>query len=152
MNVKEIVISKEEYLSAWLSKQGHNQTVITKTLRKLEKSSAIGGATQLYDANRKVYEDLRYGIKIEPEAGEHHETVWLIDWKNPENNHFAVAEEVTFRGDTNTKRPDIVIYVNGIALGVIELKRSTRAVAHGIRQNLDNQKKFSFKNSSAQFN
>ena len=83
---------------------------------------------------------MRYGIKIRPEAGEHHETVWLIDWKNPENNHFAVAEELRL-GNTNTKRPDIVIiYVIGIALGVIELKRSTRAVAHGIRQNLDNQK------------
>ncbi len=40
----------------------------------------------------------------------------------------------------NTKRPDIVIYVNGIALGVLELKRSTVSVSEGIRQNLDNQK------------
>jgi len=38
------------------------------------------------------------------------------------------------------KRPDIVIYVNGIALGVIELKRSTVSISEGIRQNLDNQK------------
>ena len=41
----------------------------------------------------------------------------------------------------NSKRPDVVIYVNGIALGVLELKRSTVSVAEGIRQNLDNQKK-----------
>ena len=41
----------------------------------------------------------------------------------------------------NGKRPDIVLYVNGIALGVLELKRSTVSVAEGIRQNLDNQKK-----------
>ena len=40
----------------------------------------------------------------------------------------------------NTKRPDLVLYVNGIALGVLELKRSTVAVSEGIRQNLDNQK------------
>ena len=39
------------------------------------------------------------------------------------------------------KRPDVVLYVNGIALGVLELKRSTVSVAEGIRQNLDNQKK-----------
>ena len=67
-------------------------------------------------------------------------TVWLIDWDNPENNDFAVAEEVTVAGP-NTKRPDVVLYVNGIALGVLELKRSTVAVAEGIRQNLDNQKR-----------
>ena len=44
------------------------------------------------------------------------------------------------RGE-NTKRPDLVLYVNGIALGVLELKRSTVSVSEGIRQNLDSQKK-----------
>ena len=76
--------------------------------------------------------------------GENTETVWLIDWKHPENNHFAIAEEVTVAGadaKAHAKRPDVVLYVNGIALGVLELKRSTVSVAEGIRQNLDNQKK-----------
>ncbi|MGO9544424.1 MAG: type I restriction endonuclease subunit R [Rhodomicrobium sp.] len=94
--------------------------------------------------NQSVYELLRYGVKVAPAAGENHETVWLIDWKNPEANHFAIAEEVTVKGfdaKAATKRPDIVLYVNGIALGVLELKRSTASVAAGIRQNLDNQKK-----------
>ena len=63
-----------------------------------------------------------------------------IDWKNPAANHFAIAEEVTVTGK-NTKRPDIVLYVNGIAIGVLELKRSTVSVAQGVRQNLDSQKK-----------
>ena len=71
--------------------------------------------------------------------GEQHQTVWLIDWENPANNHFGIAEEVTVVGE-NTKRPDIVLYVNGIALGVLELKRSTVLVSEGIRQNLDNQR------------
>jgi type I restriction enzyme R subunit len=66
--------------------------------------------------------------------------VWLIDWKNPEANDFAIAEEVSIKGE-NKKCPDIVLYVNGIALGVIELKRSSVSVSEGIRQNLDNQKK-----------
>ena len=65
---------------------------------------------------------------------------------NPETNHFGIAEEVTVspalrRVKAYGKRPDIVLYVNGIALGVLELKRSTVSVAEGIRQNLDNQKK-----------
>ena len=45
---------------------------------------------------------------------------WLIDWHNIEANDFAIAEEVYIAGE-NKKRPDIVLYVNGIALGVIEL-------------------------------
>lgn len=50
------------------------------------------------------------------------ETVHFIDWENPDKNHFAIAEEVTIRGE-KTKRPDIVLYINGIAIGVLELKR-----------------------------
>nr|WP_322941881.1 type I restriction endonuclease [Pseudomonas sp. s4] len=75
----------------------------------------------MYDRNRAVYELLRYGVKIKPEVGENTQTVWLIDWKHPEHNHFAIAEELTVKGadaKANTKRPDIVLYVNGIALGV----------------------------------
>ncbi|HEY9711895.1 MAG TPA: HsdR family type I site-specific deoxyribonuclease, partial [Chroococcales cyanobacterium] len=67
-------------------------------------------------------------------------TVWLIDWKQPLKNDFAVAEEVTIKG-AKTKRPDVVLYVNGIALGVLELKRSINSVGEGIRQNRLNQRK-----------
>ncbi|RUO93224.1 type I restriction endonuclease subunit R [Corallococcus sp. AB018] len=98
----------------------------------------------LYDRNRAVYELLRYGVKVKADAGALTETVWLIDWKYPERNRFAIAEEVTVKPadpKAQGKRPDIVLYVNGIALGVLELKRSTVSVAEGIRQNLDNQKK-----------
>ena len=131
---------EREYLSDWLAGQGHDASIIGKVLSELEKSAAIGGSTTLYGANRDVYEKLRYGVKVQPDIGENNITVWLIDWDNPGNNHFAFAEEVTVAGE-NTKRPDIVLYVNGIAMGVLELKRSTVSVAEGIRQNLDNQKK-----------
>jgi len=63
-------------------------------------------------------------VKVKPEVGEQTITVWLIDWANPDHDEFAIAEEVTVAGE-NTKRPDIVLYVNGIALGVLELKHST---------------------------
>lgn len=106
----------------------------------------VAGNTSLslYDRNRAVYELLRYGVKVKADVGAQTETVWLIDWKNPAKNRFAIAEEVTVKPadpKAHGKRPDIVLYVNGIALGVLELKRSTVSVAEGIRQNLDNQKK-----------
>ena len=93
----------------------------------------------LYEANKEVYHLLRYGVTVREEIGQPKETVWLIDWKNPESNQFAVAEEVTVQGK-HIKRPDVVMYVNGIALGIIELKRTKVAVEQAIRQNLDNQK------------
>jgi type I restriction enzyme, R subunit len=93
----------------------------------------------LYFANMAVYQLLRYGVQVKEDAGENFQTVQLIDWAHPTANHFGLAEEVTVV-DKATKRPDLVLYVNGIALGVIELKRSKVWVAEGIRQNLDNQK------------
>ena len=131
---------EEELLTGWLTRRGHSLQIIGKVLHELGKAKAIGGSKTLYDANREVYGLLRYGVKVRPDAGEQHTTVWLVDWENPEKNDFAVAEEVTIAGE-NTKRPDIVLYVNGIAIGVLELKRSTVSVSEGIRQNLDNQKK-----------
>ncbi|MCK4840377.1 MAG: restriction endonuclease subunit R, partial [Methylococcales bacterium] len=129
-----------EILTAWLRKQGVNDTLIIKALRQLDIESALGEGKKLYYANKEVYRLLRYGIKDKEGAGQQKQTIWLIDWTNPENNDFAIAEEVSVKGE-NKKRPDIVLYVNGIALGVIELKRSSVSIGEGIRQNLDNQKK-----------
>ena len=131
---------EETLLTDWLKRQGHGDKIIDKALFELNKAAALGGSKTLYDANREVYSLLRYGVKVRPDVGEQNVTVWLIDWKNPGNNDFAIAEEVTVTGE-NTKRPDLVLYVNSIALGVLELKRSTVSVTEGIRQNLDSQKK-----------
>jgi len=88
---------------------------------------------------------LRYGVKVKPDVGENNVTVWSGGLEaSGEKRFLPIAEEVTVAAadaKTHEKRPDVVIYVNGIALGVLELKRSTVSVAEGIRQNLDNQKK-----------
>lgn len=131
---------EEARLTDWLRRQGHSDKLITMALFELGKAAALGGSKTLYDANREVHGLLRYGVKVKPEVGKQTVTVWLIDWENRATNDFAVAEEVTVYG-VYTKRPDIVLYVNGIALGVLELKRSTVSVSEGIRQNLDSQKK-----------
>ncbi len=129
---------EEGYLRPFLKRQGYSETLITRALYELNKIA--GDQTKsLYDNNKEVYGLLRYGVKVKEEAGENTSTVWLIDWKNPGKNDFGVAEEVTVSGK-HDKRPDVVLYVNGIALGVLELKRSTVSVSEGIRQNLDNQK------------
>ncbi|MBD2214098.1 type I restriction endonuclease subunit R [Nostoc linckia FACHB-104] len=128
-----------EILTAFLrDKQGYSNSLITKALYELNKVAG-DQSKSLYDINKQVYSLLRYGVNVKEEVGDNTQTVWLIDWEEPLENDFAIAEEVTVKGE-NTKRPDIVIYINGIALGVLELKRSTVSVSEGIRQNLDNQK------------
>jgi len=130
---------EEKYLNQYLINQGYSDTLIKKALYELNKVAGDQNSS-LYDINKEIYSLLRYGVKVRPEVGVNTETVMLIDWDNPMKNNFSIAEEVTVKGE-NDKRPDVVLYVNGIAMGVLELKRSTRAVSEGIRQNLDNQKK-----------
>jgi len=125
-------------LTAWLIKKGYSQNLIGKALYEFGKAAG-DQSRSLYDVNKEVYSMLRYGVTVQPDIGHNKKTVWLIDWNNPLENDFAIAEEVTIIG-VHKKRPDIVLYVNGIALGVLELKRSTVSISEGIRQNLDNQK------------
>lgn len=134
---------REGDLETNLFKRGVDQDLIAKAVHQIKKEAG-DTSKSLYDRNREVYSLLRYGVKIKPGISENTVTVWPIDWKTPKANDFAIAWEVTVddpEGKAYTKRPDLVLYVNGIALGIIELKRSTVSVSEGIRQNLDNQKK-----------
>ncbi len=128
-----------ELLAQNLRARGYDENLINKAIDKLKSDASLGGGRDLYEANQDVYSLLRYGIKVKPGIGEQTETVWLVDWKNPDANHFAIAEEVTVLGE-HTKRPDVVLYVNGIAIVTLELKRSKVAVSEGIRQSIGNQK------------
>ena len=130
---------EEELLTHWLSSRGDDDEIIRKVLHELRRTSALGSSRPLVEANQAVYEQLQYGVNVQPNTGEHRTTIKLIDWDYPLNNDFGIAEEVTLKGE-NTKRPDIVLYINGIAIGVLELKRSTVSVSEGIRQNLTNQR------------
>jgi type I restriction enzyme R subunit len=129
---------EETILKTHLLQKGYSEVLAQKAVDEVVKT-AKNLSNGLYDANKEVYRLLRYGVTVREEMGQPKETVWLIDWRDLKNNDFAIAEEVTVQGK-HIKRPDIVIYVNGIALGVIELKRSKIGVEEGIRQNLDNQK------------
>ena len=77
-------------------------------------------------------------MSVQIAAGQAHETVYVVDWERPEKNDFALAEEVTLKGGYE-RRPDIVLYLNGLAVGVIELKRSSVEIGDGVRQLITNQ-------------
>ena len=133
---------KEELLQKNLQERGYGQDVISKAIRTL--LTKVGNqADSLYQVNEEVYSLLRYGCQgVKDEHGKHI-TVHYIDWTDTEKNDFYVAEEVTvLRYDNRTtKRPDLVLYVNGIAVAMFELKRSSVSIGEGIRQMLTNQQK-----------
>jgi type I restriction enzyme R subunit len=128
-----------ELATAYLEKAGYGAAHIKRALERLRRE-AENPNRSLYDNNKAVYNLLRYGVAVQVAAGQNHETVQFINWNEPEKNDFALAEEVTLYGNRE-RRPDLVIYVNGIAVGVLELKRSTVSIGDGIRQNISNQRK-----------
>jgi len=122
-----------------LRSRGYDDEIAGKAVQLLLTKASLGAGQSLYDHNHDVYNLLRYGAKVKRGVADNYETVGLIDWDYQEANSFMLAEEVSISGE-HDKRPDLVLFINGIALAVIELKRSRVSVSEGIRQNLGNQK------------
>lgn len=130
---------EQEILKQNLLKRGYSDTLANKAVKEVY-DLANTNAGGLYQRNKEMYSLLRYGVKARPELGENFETIFPIDWENWQNNEFGIAEEVTLAKGQNVRRPDIVLYVNGIALGVLELKRGTTDISESVRQSISNQK------------
>jgi type I restriction enzyme R subunit len=126
----------EEHLASFLTRSGYSEAHISRAVEILNRTANSSGS--LYERNQAVYKLLRYGVDVKTEAGGVTDKVHLINWDNPLKNDFAIAEEVTLRGNYE-RRPDIVLYINGIAIGILELKRSSVSIGDGIYQNLSNQ-------------
>ena len=134
---------REDILRAFLiERQELTSAQATEAIRKLKEAAFCANKESLYNSNKAVYNTLRYPVTVSQGAGLPNKQVWLIDWKDSYNNFFHIAEEVTVRKQTlgeEHRRPDVVIYVNGIAVAVIELKKATVSVEDGINQNWRNQ-------------
>ena len=129
---------EQDLLAAYLERRGYSPAQVSAASHKL-RSEADHHGRSLYENSKAVYSLLRYGFSTQDQAGKPHETIHFINWAEPTKNDFAIAEEVTLTGGLE-RRPDLVLYVNGIAVGVIELKNSRVTIGDGIRQNLSNQK------------
>jgi type I restriction enzyme R subunit len=128
---------EEALFGANLESRGYSKAQIAAALERIHRE-AINHNRSLYQNNKSVHEVLRYGVSAKTEPGKPSEAIHLIDWDVPDRNDFAIAEEVTLLGGY-TRRPDIVLYINGIAIGVLELKNSRISIGNGIRQSISNQ-------------
>lgn len=136
----------DDEVRRFLEEQGRTEMQIEDVLLQLKGKARLGDPkmSSLVQCNTDLYDTLIMGIKSRPAPEATHEDVMLFDFENINNNHFAIAEEVSYIDPLlgKNKRPDIVVYVNGIALAVIELKRSLVNYEEGIKQHLSNERDF----------
>ena len=126
-----------DLLRANLSARGYSDAEINAALTRLMQAIEVTGTT-LYQANLKTYTLLRYGVDVQTSVSAPFKKVHLIDWETADANDFALAEEVTLKGG-HERRPDLVVYLNGLAIAVIELKRAAVEIGDGVRQLISNQ-------------
>lgn len=126
-------------------KRKFSSTNIEKAIDSLEIPLTEG----LVKSNEKIYEQLIMTRSFEEfleDGSKNSFSLQYIDWENPRNNDFHFTEEfVVEKQDQSskekTRRPDIVLFVNGIPFTVIELKASFVSLKQGISQMIGNQKK-----------
>jgi type I restriction enzyme R subunit len=123
-------------------------SAIDQIVREL---SALPLGEGLLVANERLYNKLAFGITVTefmPDGKRHQPTIPIIDWTDPTANLWDVTEEceVLSAHGTHHRTPDIVAYVNGLPLVIIEAKRpesghhGKQMVAEGISQHLRNQR------------
>jgi type I restriction enzyme R subunit len=109
----------------------------------LEKLFDRRQAMTLVTANEEIYGLLRDGIPVEFEdmrGVQQQERVRLLDFNIPDNNQFLVVTQLWIYGERGFRRPDVLLYVNGIPLVFIELKNSNVMLRSAFDDNLTNYK------------
>jgi len=89
-------------------------------------------------ANQEVYHLLKDGVKVSTRIDdtEHVETVRIIDWTNPKNNEYFLAQQLWISGEIYNRRADLVGFVNGLPLVFVELKASHKRLENAFDNNL----------------
>lgn len=84
-------------------------------------------STSTIENNLQFHRLLTEGISVEitKDGNVQGDLAWLIDFKNPDNNEFIVMNQITIRQNRHTRRPDVILYINGLPLVVMELKNPT---------------------------
>ena len=102
-------------------------------------------AMSLEAANREIYEILKEGITVSvpdrERGGQMTERLRVIDWEHPEQNDFLLVSQLSITGQLYTCRPDLVGFVNGLPLVVIELKKPGVPARAAFDENLTHYKK-----------
>lgn len=118
-----------------------NESILKNVYNDLIKDYS---STDIVQTNCNLYKKIREKIKVtftNARGREDFLFVKLIDFDNAENNEFTAISQMWIKGKINWRRPDVLIFVNGLPLVFIELKNSTRKVEEAYTDNLTNYKR-----------
>ncbi|WP_298433379.1 type I restriction endonuclease subunit R [uncultured Jannaschia sp.] len=91
------------------------------------------------NANQELWRLMREGVKVKvsnPRGGQETKTAKVIDWRNPEANSYLLASQFWVKGEMHRRRPDLIGFVNGIPLVLVELKKPSAPVKSAYDDNL----------------
>ncbi|MFY9493205.1 MAG: type I restriction endonuclease subunit R, partial [Minisyncoccia bacterium] len=135
-NPGEVVLMN--YLKIALTKL--NPDVSTEALNlAIDEIIKDRSAMSMVNANHEIWQLLKDGVKVETEnegGGRQTETVKVIDFENPANNHFMLVSQLWITGELHKRRPDLIGFVNGLPLVLIELKASHKNLRNAYQQNI----------------
>jgi type I restriction enzyme, R subunit len=129
--LKGRIVKAIQKLNPWIEENNLNK--IIRTITHVQ-------ATSLMEANQIFYENLvnMFSIQQDLGKGKKNQTVKLLDFERPENNEFLVVDQFTISNAKGTIRPDLIIFVNGLPLVVIECKSPTLSpdeqIGQGVKQ------------------
>lgn len=109
----------------------------------LEKLTLRRYAMSPIHANKEVYQLLRDGIPVEydnPHGRKENDNLKIIDFNHPQNNDFLAVSQLSIKGELRYRRPDIILYINGLPIIFMELKNSNTKLENAYYQNLVNYK------------
>jgi type I restriction enzyme, R subunit len=109
-----------------------NPHIPSETRHQAQRELQNIASPDLINNNETFHRYVTEGITVEyTKNGETKgEQLWLIDWETPENNEFLAVNQFTVREDNHNRRPDIILFINGLPLVVIELKNAADAKAN----------------------
>lgn len=125
-------------LSASLKKLNPNMCAQAHT-QAMQQLTKLRVSVSPFKANCEFYELIKKGIEVEiqtPEGRKTKQTIRVLDFNNPLNNHFLLVSQLWIEGKSGNRRPDLLIYINGIPFVFIELKRSDKLLIEAHNDNL----------------
>jgi len=104
-----------------------NPLIPADARRQAMRQLSITETPSLVEENRRMHRLITEGVDVEFSIGDGEvkgDKVWLVDFEQPENNDFLVTNQFTVAEGKHTRRPDVMVFVNGLPLGIIELKNA----------------------------